>query len=62
MTPDEILQAFDSIRVWQRGDRRAAACAGYAPKKFESWEELPGGGRLTEIHEKYPEDKGHRKA
>lgn len=23
MTPDEILKAFDSIRVWQRGDRRA---------------------------------------
>jgi len=70
-------------------------------KKFESWEELPGGGRryrldvpgrsgwlarylkdvdaedttlrfwqeiyddqgrLSEIHEKYPVDKGHRKA
>ena len=24
MTPDEILNAFDNIRVWQRGDRRAA--------------------------------------
>ena len=23
MTPDEILKAFDNIRVWQRGDRRA---------------------------------------
>jgi putative restriction endonuclease len=23
MTPDEILRAFDGIRVWQRGDRRA---------------------------------------
>ncbi len=23
MTPDEILNAFDNIRVWQRGDRRA---------------------------------------
>ncbi len=23
MTRDEILQAFDGIRVWQRGDRRA---------------------------------------
>jgi len=22
MTPDEIRQAFDNIRVWQRGDRR----------------------------------------
>jgi putative restriction endonuclease len=23
MTPDEILKAFNNIRVWQRGDRRA---------------------------------------
>lgn len=23
MTPDEILKAFDNIRVWQRGDWRA---------------------------------------
>jgi hypothetical protein len=23
MTRDEILQAFDRIRVWQRGDQRA---------------------------------------
>ena len=23
MTRDEILQAFDRMRVWQRGDRRA---------------------------------------
>ncbi len=22
MTPDEILKAFDNIRVWQHGDRR----------------------------------------
>ena len=23
MTPDEILRAFDNIRVWRQGDRRA---------------------------------------
>ena len=23
MTHDEIIKAFDSLRVWQRGDRRA---------------------------------------
>lgn len=23
MTPDEILKAFDNIRVWRHGDRRA---------------------------------------
>ncbi len=39
-------------------------------KKFGKWEKLPDGGCkyiyddngiLVEIHEKYPEDKGHRK-
>ena len=23
MTQDEVIKAFDSIRVWQNGDRRA---------------------------------------
>ena len=32
MTPDEILKAFNNIRVWQRGDRRAPPRSG-VPRK-----------------------------
>jgi len=32
MTPDEILKAFDNIRVWQHGDRRAPHITDPIPK------------------------------
>jgi hypothetical protein len=30
-------------------------------RKFGNWDDLPDGGRLVEVHEKYPRDAGHHK-